>query len=637
MGSGHDIHDYRLIKASHKDGHQTAPGYVIAILPFANRDTFHNKEVKNNMVEVGLKLAKPIIILNDAVSIHISHNKSNPVQTAEINLLSGNINYSSAVSPGDHALIWLLDNASDYQNLVNAINAPGPKNKGILNGIHSGLKFVGRVNSVRQVLQVNPEDGSKVYRHIITMAGFGEMMTQIYFNELLSPNTASGSAVSETVKMFIQISDRYLGLFNNAKNNGRLPIESVVLAHIDVFMGMGPKNNSIKAKIPTPQTPNASFLVPTLLAQYLGLGYDEKTEGAVSFKYTDLLHKVFGVQKYGENYKDFPKHQVRGNGNYYQCNPLKGGMLIRPMNFNNITFWSLLTSSMNPALNEIYTTLMYLPDKGGIYPTIVLRQFPFSTKYASKKYNPKSNYDDGDLTYFTELPRWKLDSVYPVLEYNIGTSDAERFNFFQLYTNNFSAADPQLVLKAQIAVGNFAIDSADVIRTGPRIYSSVTEAEPTSPNKISAVNDWVNLIADCFSNGHLKMNGSIKLAGVQEPICIGDNFEFDNKLFHIEGVEHTFQIEPTTGKKQFTTTLMLSHGYYINANGEIEYMSAQPITRGEEKDKHLPGYTSEYSLSDGIRGSAFNSSLSSPQNPISDIQNQISALKDKLKSKIGIG
>lgn len=579
----------KIISPSHPDSHQTSPGYVIAFLPFSYRDTYNKRSQFDDVstTEKSLQIQKPIVIVNDAVNISITNSKAQPMDTAEVQLLSGDVNYSAAIAPGDHALIWLVNNQDDFYKISNDVL----NKRASLNGERSGLKFIGRVNSVRQAMQTQPGDGKKMYRHTITMAGFSEFQTQVYFNELLSPVIQAGNGSDAGLQFFAQVSDQYLDLFNSIKDDARLPTEKLITFFVDVFMGPGPKDAAKLVDDKLKQTPNASFLVPTELARYLGLALGAKADKSLGFQYSDILHRIFGLQNYSDSM--FPISSSGGRTNYFKCKPLKGGTLLPPANFNNTTIWSILTQFMNPSLNEMYTTLKYIPSKGGIYPTLVLRQLPFSTKYlaANKKYN------SDQITLFSNLPRWRLAPTYPVMNYNLGTSDAERFNFFQVYTNSIADNDPQRAMQVQLVSGNVKLDLADIIRSGPRIHTTTSDTEAAIQTdgtvQPSAINEWADIIADCFVNGHLKMNGTIMVAGIQDAISVGDNFEFDGKVFHIEGIKHHYSAEPTRGIKSFTTSLVLTHGYYIDANGELDYMSSQPTQREYQPDQELPGYTDE--------------------------------------------
>lgn len=623
-----------LISPSHQDSHQSIPGFVICFLPFMYRDTYNNQDTFQDVsiTEQSLSIQKPIVVVNDATKISITSSKAQAIDTAEITLSSGDVNYSAALANGDHALIWLLNTAEDYAKVSNDVL----NKRASLNGQNSGLKFIGKVNSIRQSLQTAPADGKKMYRYNITLVGFSEFQTQVYYNELLNPVIDNSNSIASRVQFFAQISEQYQDLFKSINNDARLPTEKLISFFVDVFMGPGPKNNAKVVDDKLTQTPNASFLVPTELARYLGLALGKKADKSLGFQYSDLLQRIFGLQNYTDDM--FPDTIDTGRDNYFKCNPLKGGTLIPPANFNNTNLWSILTQFMNPALNEMYTALKFIPDKG-IFPTLVLRQIPFSTRFLADKYDPD------EMTQISNLPRWKLALNYPIASYNLGTSDAERFNFFQVYTNSIADNDPQRAMQLQLLLGNVKIDLADIIRSGPRIHSSTsdTEASIQADGSIqpSAINEWADLIADFFSNGHLKMNGTITVAGIQAPISIGDNLQFDNKVFHIEGINHVYEVAPADGKKMFMTTLMLSHGYYIDTlTGELVYMADQRHRRANMNDQLLPGFTDEERYVNDI---PISSSTTQPEPPTPNQQNQsvatvddaFTAAKKRLKAKFG--
>jgi len=596
----------KLIKPSHPDSHQQAPSPIVCFLPFTYRDTYNNKKTfpDVSITEKSLSIEEPIVVVNDAVKITIMNSKANAIDTAEILLMSGDINYSAAIAPGDHALIWLVNNQEDYEKVSNDVK----NNRVSLNGEKSGLKFIGKVNSVRQILQTQGTDGKKFYKFNVTLSGFSEFQTQVYYNELLSSVINSVDKNASNVQFFAQISEQYQDLFKSIENDARLPTEELIKFFVDVFMGPGPKNNASVIDSKLVQTPNAAFLIPTELARYLGLALGEKADKSLGFQYSDILQRIFGLQSYSSN-NMFPDLFPSDHNNYFKCSPLKGGTLIPPANFNNISLWSILQQFGNPALNEIYTTLKFIPNRG-IMPTLVLRQLPFSTRFLANQFGPD------EMTQIANLPRWKLDDNYPVSQYNLGTSDAERFNFFQVYTNSISDNDSQRAIQLQLILGNVRTDLADIIRSGPRIHSSTSDTEAAVKGKTidsAAINEWADLIADFFANGHLKMNGTITVAGIQDPIAVGDNFQFDGKVFHIEGIQHVYEIEPTKGNKVFQTTLMLSHGYYINpSTGELNYMTEQVRERAFQADKHLPGFTDEERYINDVPISSTNDSANKP-------------------------
>ncbi len=567
------------IKINSIDTHQSTSNYVICFMPFKNRDLFYIKDKITDKASAALSIEKPLIVVSDAVRITISNSKGSPTDTAEVVLMSGDRNYSGTLSAGDHAMIWLMNDANTFKDISNKV-------LGAVNGVNtenSGLKFIGKVVSVRQMLQTDPSTGTQTYRHLVTLGGFTELQTQIYFNEFLDPSLPGGTNISKGLEWFAQVSEQYRALFKSLKNNGQLQTEEIIRFYLNVFTGKGPRDRAKELGTNLTQTPNAAFLIPTQLAKYLNI--TKKEDKSVGIKYSDILHRVFGIQQYSSD-SMFPNNvSKKGESNEFNLDGLKGGALITPGNFNNITLWSLLTNHCNPSLNELYTTLKYIPSKKGIYPTLTLREMPFTSD--------KIDLKGGKATRFSTLPRWKLDDKYPIMNYNIGTSDSERFNFMQIFSNSISTGDIQESQKLQITLGNMGIDEADILRSGPRIHASTSDVDASASgekyNPVS-ITLWAKLITDWFINGHLKMNGTVTVAGIQDAICVGDNLQFDSKVFHIEGIVHNFEVASGTGKKTFTTSLALSHGYYINGN-KLDYMSSQPKSRAGQTENLLPGYS----------------------------------------------
>lgn len=98
--------------------------------------------------------------------------------------------------------------------------------------------------------------------------------------------------------------------------------------------------------------------------------------------------------------------------------------------------------------------------------------------------------------------------------------------------------------------------------------NKTTTATSTSPNYLKAVhsvgNGWSALVADMVFGGHLKHTGSISLVGVQAPIPVGDNFEYDGVLYHIEQVDHSWSRNPSTGERTFQTVLGVTNGVLLD-------------------------------------------------------------------------
>jgi hypothetical protein len=286
--------------------------------------------------------------------------------------------------------------------------------------------------------------------------------------------------------------------------------------------------------------------------------------------YVDILHRIIGIQKYQNLY--YPEKSnddvVDARKNEYLCNKLYGALIGSPQIFNS-SIWSQIQSYKNPEVNETYTATK-LNQNNEIFPHFIDSSIK-TTKYS-------------------ELPVWKISNDWPIFSFNIGTSDASRFNSFiafphldELSIRGTNALDPQIVAAAK---NLFEVNDADIYRHGPRnkishVYTTVKELN--NKNKEPSGEIWTKLISDFYLDGHLKYNGTIDMAGVQDCICVGDNLRVSNKLFHIEQVNHRY-IQSQEGTRSFVTSISISRGIGIEDTSQ--------------DDKMLVGKTSESGSND---------------------------------------
>jgi hypothetical protein len=261
-------------------------------------------------------------------------------------------------------------------------------------------------------------------------------------------------------------------------------------------------------------------------------------------------------------------------------------MISLPDNFNNVPIWSLLDAHKNSTLNEMYVTLR-ADQYHNIVPTLVVRQQPLTSYLFT---------DTIANTPFLSVPRWVIDDRMVMGEYNIGTTDATRCNFLQVYGELYGQrTDPQASQQQQIVDGNFILNRADVIRSGSRnfILSSNADVQSQAGDAVTSIHQWAKLLGDWYMNMHLKLNGTITMPGVWEPICVGDNLEHLGIVFQIEGVSHSYNCSDQ-GIKTFTTTVSLSNG--VLANGKYAYTRSHNThshERGNLHNQAAPGFSDE--------------------------------------------
>jgi len=535
----------KLIKQNQADSQQVTPWASVGFFSFTYPDTF---TLKKSLQTVNSAISTfRTLVVSDPISVITSNSKGAVENTAEVVLSSGDINYAYRLSPGDWAFIWMHDDVTHFDRVNNAVLAGTAANDA-----KSGLKFIGRVFSVREINVI--QGGIKTLRYSISLRGFTEFESQIYYNPMLS------AADDEPLKFLAKLSDEWNNILGTA--NGATPVDKLLTFFIDLFFGKGPKQTANKPFPGLLRSPNVAFIIPKEVAHIMGVRKSEKQNAS----YTDLLKVLIGVQKYTTPNSFFPG----------RLDTLIGAMISVPNNFNNVTVWSLLQAHLNQTLNEMYVTLRQ-DENGNIFPYYVARQQPFT----SKRYKGTVG-----TTPFLTVPRWKIDPTRQFAAYNLGTTNAVRCNFLQVYGQMYNRPDPQAAMREQIVSGNYAVDTLDAYRSGSRnfILTSNHDVQLSDGTALSSISDWKDLLADWYMNLHLKANGTITVTGITEPICVGDNLEYEGMVYQIEGIQHQYSVDDSGPRpvKSFITTLSLSHG--VTTTGDYLY------TLGDDRQKFGSSY-----------------------------------------------
>jgi hypothetical protein len=231
---------------------------------------------------------------------------------------------------------------------------------------------------------------------------------------------------------------------------------------------------------------------------------------------------------------------------------------------------------------------------------LVVRQKPFNTRHYL------SVTPQADHTQFLDLPRWKV-SPDLITSINLGRNESGRINFVQIFTRSLSV-DPAFNQALQISMGNYVADEDDIKRSGMKPYIATCNYDYPSGTKTLRGEEWAKLVGDWLLEGHLKMNGAIQCIGIEEPICVGDNLELDNVVYHIESVSHSMGISGD-GVKSFRTTLSLSMGIDDRSSKDIpvyaEMDHTDSFTRrldDYQNQKILPGFSDSQDLPSRTNG-----------------------------------
>ena len=545
----------------------TTPEWVIAVIRLRHPITYRRKDKASFSTffpDAVDTRGATLIIRDDCVSISTSSQKGNHLSQFSATLVPGQ-NYLSNILPGDYVIAWMLNEKERAEDLVQRI-----RDGKACNRFKDGLKFFGRCHALRKQLQQDP-GGTRITRYLLTGVGFSEFDATFYYNPHLAENIpAIGRWFGRIASSFNQLVDdgKYIDV------NKAIPFFVDLLLGRGVPESLGRGNSDPALKSSAGVEAPYSYIVPTSVGTLIGKTVSSKEGGALA--YADMLELIGGVWTFDNTPGETASAQASdsdsqdaqdaaiftpdgpaGGSRRITSNKMLGRFLPQIPQFENTTVWSILSQYLNPACNEMFTALRTNGD-GNVVPTLVVRQLPFSSGLVNPPFA---------ITRFLDLPRWRIHPAM-VTGADIGRSDTMRFNFVHVLGVAPTPVGKNDLTGQTVRNPPFR-DDLDIARNGLRNYSTTVPCAfedikvKTGTGGSTAASNWMELISDILMGQHLALNGTMTLVGVQAPICIGDNVEWDGVAFHIEGLTHTGQLQPD-GKKTFYTVLQLSHGMRIN-------------------------------------------------------------------------
>ena len=566
------------------DSHQVSPSYVLTFIRWEERDT------KNNSGTSTYGTRKPLVVYNDAVSVTVTQSKSSTPTMSAI-LVSGDINYSTAIHTGDFVLVNMVNDNTKADNIVDRIYNDKPINK-----FKDGFKGLFKIQQVTRSLKVLPS-GVKSYSYSISAAAFTELNSLMMYHPAMAQEVKGKPAA---VAFNILFGEFFTGKGVKVRDAG----ENI----IDLYaMLLGHSCRSDQSNLMASEKPH--YILPQYVSSLLG----RKNK-----KYLNEIYNLL-VGIWGKSSANFTTPQSgltdgfqpysTSNGNIFvgrtfsvkgaeKSALLQGWYVLNPQDWHLKTVKSVFEGYMNPQLNEMYTTFKIDAQTDAVVPTLIFRQKPFNNLTFS---------GDVPSSPFEMLPRWKL-SPDLTFSFSFSKNESLRHNLVQMYTRRYDQ-NSGTYMAQQIADGNYVLDEIDINRHGVRPYIQSSDADyPSTDITTSLAKEWTNLIADWVMNVHLKESGTIQTVGIEEPISVGDNLEFDGVVYHIESITHQFQITQQ-GQKVFRTSFNLSYGVDTRSTKlgtiwtEMEYTDRH--TKGQQdfrNNKILPGVSDTQDILGRVQG-----------------------------------
>jgi hypothetical protein len=247
----------------------------------------------------------------------------------------------------------------------------------------------------------------------------------------------------------------------------------------------------------------------------------------------------------------------------------------------------------NELINEMYVCFRTDRSTGKILPKLIIRQKPFNTEHGTG-----NSGEPFKGTRFLMLPRWKIsaDLIYSI---NVSKNESLRFNFVHIIgTTGNSTIDNANLANQNANQRTVRYDQDDIKRHGLRPMTRISNFDwQSKENTTSYAPYWADLVFDWVYGGHLKTNGTVTCVGIEEDICIGDNLELQDTVYHIESITHTGSISPD-GRKVFRTNLQLTNGIDKRSSADGPVYPEMDYTDTLTDRKH--DYESNYGILPGF-------------------------------------
>ena len=568
--------------------HQSSPSWVLTFVGWKYRDTLRLNASAQGLSSAALDKLKdtvdPIIVINDCISVSVTCSKSSHTPNMEATLVQTDINYLTAVAPGDFVFVNMLNwEKHAYDVAVKA--AQGQP----INGIKDGFKGLFKVQSVRRTVSVSPS-GAKSVIFKITAFAFTEFNNVIYFDPWVVQQYPGDLVFSK------RLAETYYNILANQKG---LPVQKIIRLLAESLIGQGIKRSTEDDRA-SHDSQDINYFMPAIIGQYLDIG------NVVAAK--DIYNFLFGIQQYSAAPSQVahqglnPYNIYNSTGNFFENTTdefnCPGVSLLKGEYWNCVSTWDILSQYKNNPINELYTCFRVDPDFDIVIPTVVFRQICFTTEDfvlsgAFDKMNAK-------VTKFLTLPRWRIDPAM-VLSEDLGRDDALRVNYVQIFgrvlpgTGGGAGSD----FTMESTRGNFVYEKNDIQRSGLKPSVVTSNFDLYGDGMADAYNSvtWAKIVGDALIGGHLRLTGSLVCAGIVEPITIGDNAQYDNVVYHIEQITHSCAIDKSTGNKVFRTILSLCQGTSITSSeqyGTIYPQMSNPNAYAErlkdyKNNQILPG------------------------------------------------
>ena len=529
------------------------------------------------MKSADVTATEPAVLLDrEIMSISVTKQKSAPSGRFEFSLAPTK-NWIAHITPGS----WLFIHM-----------APRIITKGDIEGSSiETLKMIGRVDSVRVSVQVDPSTGARQTMYRVQGRDWGQFFESSMYID-------SAAAFGNDTP-FVQATKIAGGLITNTNPNGTGSIKST------------------------------TELVQMIIAIYAGKGLTERVGGPLKAGFSGGVSQltpkyVFSLPKDFGTYADITPDnsltnsirivpgKLTGYDTYTDQSETVGVPMFNMMVGTN-QLWGLINAHSCDVINETIAELRWETDK----PSLCLykRIKPFMLKPPGSKTVVKVGgiapadflkVSDGAArkiqSSFFDVKRANID-LEDIMSLELGNNWQDSANFIEVLPDPSIGMNPDggnaiasrmPALKSQSNSNDSAEDSFVWARDGLRPLLFNTKFFPTNTAgtiDILAQTKWLPTIKGWYFDTHKMLNGTVTMIGRGTYIGVGDNIMFpsvvagytqyvsagqetpsiasekkSNILGHVEGISHTFTVQPG-GARNFVTTVNFSRGVIANKDG----------------------------------------------------------------------
>ena len=586
----------------------------------------------NNKASASTAVDK-IVLTADIQSIKTQKVKSNPSGTFEIQL-APTYNWISRITPGSWLAIYMTKdipmetilNANDA--LSGIIGTTIPNVTDVNQPTQSKmLKLVGRIDTVRAHVAVDPATGTRQTSYIVTGRDWGCVFESTLYVDGLAFATQSSPGLGDLITFLNVILDQS---GKGQANADTLPSTTATVGRIKDFFGHNQPSNDakywpdlgthlfpsqimtippdmrnfikfVKPMIPAPVAESATTSITTLptdndlKSAIVAAKQEKENSKATSNSMSDLIVLVPGVLKGYDSYVD-----VKDSVGVPDLKSFTQGG----------TFWQILTEHSNPVLNELVAEMRWKNDDRPmlalykrVKPFVLSANNPIEYQKMQRTTSGHSVLD-GLISRFMNLKETVID-VEDVLNIDAGTNWRDTINFIEIMWD-----DPMVVQYASFASNdlkrqNQILNPTSAARDGLKAMRLTTRymPPPSSTGDVStpaALGQWVPLLYEWYSHTNTTLNGTLSFIGQNEYIGVGDNISVDASIFggvadmntdmaearragktvymvgHVESVTHQF-IVTQTGARSFMTTVQFVRGVFRDNDNKIYLATGDAI------------------------------------------------------------